>query len=817
MTEQHHKFDVLAAEASKVSRRSWRFETEGKKVRRLASTGTRGKCRVAVGAEGRPVSILEGDGAELYSIPSDEWVLGLCAVSIDGEPHFVLGDSGVRLHRLEGASTSERVVLDSPVTSMVALQPGGFATGHRSGAVVRWSSSLDVEWMRSPTNREVVELVECNVLGRSEPQLAAASEEKCVSILSLEDGSEVDRLALDHWILSLAEADIYAEGRRSLLVASFEGDVRAHEGGKSAAISIDQSGILSVLAGSFVKGCAGDFIAIGTSSSLVHIYECGRPLEEVWTLHSGRGHRATTVLDRLDQDLLLVGSEEGFVDAFALSNPRNLRALVRSTCVETGGLPVELSSPTREILAPLAMGTVAGTVPTNGTQQSASYDSTIVSASRGWLDGAREAQRHKCGGRVYDLSILAREDGTHGEHRFAVGGEDGRVRVFEFGAEVATWDYSAGAPVRGVAWDESPDGIARLLVGTTGGELRLFAEDGTPVGHAIEGDWVLQTRASPDADVGTRYVAGSDGHYFAGFDESLKRVWANECDARVRALSVGRAPGCGGYFVAAGSDDRTVTVASLSTGEILRRFPIPHYALSVLAADITQDGSDELLVGTEDFQAYAYDLDGRELWSFDAGGWVAGLGFFRGGHGRAPQVVVGSADNHVYGLGATGEARWSMNLGSRVRSIASHGGSTLIPPYALCGTYAGDVHCIVEDNGDELLRAVSLRLGADPLAPESSVKLDDLLSTYGQDSEEALAIATTLIAHGASDSEDLGAVITSALARLPAPTSELLARCTDGLSEVGFGRLLEAIRCIEPTDTRLVERLAGLDRSGGHA
>jgi WD40 repeat protein len=149
--------------------------------------------------------------------------------------------------------------------------------------------------------------------------------------------------------------------------------------------------------------------------------------------------------------------------------------------------------------------------------------------------------------------------------RIATGGQDGEVVVW--GAEGATASYSAGAPVRALAW--SPDG-SRLAVGCDDGSIAcLRALDLAPIWErpAHEGR-VHRVTWSDDGRI--LLTSGADG---------LVWVW----DAESGTPLAGHRHGTQAYdasflpggHVCSGGDDGTVDVWDLGSGALVARAVLP--------------------------------------------------------------------------------------------------------------------------------------------------------------------------------------------------------------------------------------------------
>jgi len=88
---------------------------------------------------------------------------------------------------------------------------------------------------------------------------------------------------------------------------------------------------------------------------------------------------------------------------------------------------------------------------------------------------------------------------------------------------------------------------------------------------------------------------------------------------------------------------------------------------SPVTADLDGDGKLEVVVGSADGAVYVLDSTGAHRWHFDTGGPIsatAALGDVDGD--GVPDIVVGSEDNHVYVLEARGILLWKHELGGDV-------------------------------------------------------------------------------------------------------------------------------------------------------
>ncbi|MBW3015285.1 PQQ-binding-like beta-propeller repeat protein [Candidatus Woesearchaeota archaeon] len=100
--------------------------------------------------------------------------------------------------------------------------------------------------------------------------------------------------------------------------------------------------------------------------------------------------------------------------------------------------------------------------------------------------------------------------------------------------------------------------------------------------------------------------------------------------------------------------------------------------------DINQDGAKEILVGSDNGNVYALDLEGKLLWKLKVGAAVRGSIMFCNEH-----VFFGSKDGFFYCLDANGSLKWKYNTKSEIESTPiCHNGKIIF------GVNDGMLYCL---------------------------------------------------------------------------------------------------------------------------
>ena len=224
-------------------------------------------------------------------------------------------------------------------------------------------------------------------------------------------------------------------------------------------------------------------------------------------------------------------------------------------------------------------------------------------------------------------------------------------------------DPVAGDPLpMALNWRLDANGhlTSALILEAEGRSLFLLSSLGRTV-YALDGEgqvaWRLRTSGPVYALTlldGARAASGDDAGDVIAFDARSKRLWQYRLGSRVTALH----GGWQGGILAAGWDERLSFLDG--DGELRWQANLdgPVSGITTLP--------DLALAATLDGTVAAFDATGAELWRFQAGAPVAGIG--AAGDGAEPRVpsahaIVALQDGRLLALSPDGTQRWERLLG----------------------------------------------------------------------------------------------------------------------------------------------------------
>ena len=109
------------------------------------------------------------------------------------------------------------------------------------------------------------------------------------------------------------------------------------------------------------------------------------------------------------------------------------------------------------------------------------------------------------------------------------------------------------------------------------------------------------------------------------------------------------------------------------------------------AADLFDNGTTNILFGTELGYVYMLSFEGKLVWKFKAGASIRGKVISYKFKDGKKNIIFSSLDKYIYCLTNRGELIWKFNAGSEVEGTAN-----VIDGKVICGTLSGDVLCLNE-------------------------------------------------------------------------------------------------------------------------
>ncbi len=337
--------------------------------------------------------------------------------------------------------------------------------------------------------------------------------------------------------------------------------------------------------------------------------------------------------------MLAVAAFIGFNEANQQSNFRaTAQALAERSAEESYSLALaasaRLESDRGYTDLAIALGLAANDMDNPPPQsQQVLYDAVFAPGTKRVFEGHTDQAR----------SVAISPDGS----RALSGGSDNTVRLWdmETGEQLAALEGHTDA-VMSVAF--SPDG-RMALSGSRDGTVRLWSLETRDELRRFEGEqagWINSVAFSPD---GKTFLAGADDKTIVLWDvesQALVRRFGDpeattpDAGHTTYVLSVAFSPD-GKSFLSA-SDDTTIILWDVETGDIIRRFLGHEWGVAVVA--FSPDGK-TFLSGSGDSTVRWWDVaTGAELRRFQGHSkWVVGVGFLADGE----YIVSGSNDNSV--------------------------------------------------------------------------------------------------------------------------------------------------------------------------
>ncbi|MFP4115591.1 MAG: PQQ-binding-like beta-propeller repeat protein [Candidatus Aenigmatarchaeota archaeon] len=361
-----------------------------------------------------------------------------------------------------------------------------------------------------------------------------------------------------------------------------------------------------------------------------------------------------------------------------------------------------------------AIAEVNGTdVVAFGENNHTGSDFYILNASNG-----DKLWNYSTGNAFFSSPAIEDIDGN-GEREIVTGGDDGCLYAFNYskGSFGLYWKYEANSSV-----SSSP------VVGEVDGEKSIFfGSFGDPGFYAVDGSgeelWNFSTVNSSGvfsspalAEInGTRSVIfGSyDGHAYSLNASDGSMLWNYSIGTQVEGTPVVSKEN-GEATVVIGADDGTY--AFNGTGDLKWSFGSGAVRGGIASADITGDGNNELVFGSDDNNTYALDQNGQQVWNFSTQDDVFSspvIGDMN--DDGTEEAAFGSEDGYLYIVnGSDGSELWSYDGGDSITSspvFADFGSGTADLVFSPGKTlYAGTPETI---EGAEL----ELNIKADPTEP----------------------------------------------------------------------------------------------------
>jgi len=264
------------------------------------------------------------------------------------------------------------------------------------------------------------------------------------------------------------------------------------------------------------------------------------------------------------------------------------------------------------------------------------------------------------------------------------------------------WEQSLDGPLRcldtlGAAGNWGP----AIAAGTDAGQVAVLDRDGRILSAASTGARV-ETVHLADLGDGTALLAGGRDCALTCFDPTAtvrwKRVFdpSHHRDQIVNAVNAADLTGDGQPTILAATDGWLVWAFDPRGAELWQRQIEHHAARSLVVADVEGDGKQEILVGTEYYNANLLEADGRIRWRIRGGPGFTALALADLDGDDVLEAVYGSLDGRVYAVDAlSGEIRWTADLGDEVRhaAILHDSGSTSV----VAGSDSGNVTLLTAD------------------------------------------------------------------------------------------------------------------------
>jgi outer membrane protein assembly factor BamB len=673
---------------------------------------------------------------ELWAFSIRDWVTCVHAADIDGDGDIevLFGSRNYRLFILTKLGDLKReFVLQSEWVGTVVGIDNTQATddvciivGTRNNAVCAFDETLHPLWQYD-ADLVIRQVVVCDIDGDGNMAVIVASEDRCIHVLSCEDGELLWKYATNAWVRCIYAADIDGDGNIEILAGSGDNYLyvldnhghlkwRYNAEGKIYSLfatDLNNDGLQEILIGSDAKdiqvivpdpqgGRAVEekmwHIKLDNrvlSLFVIDVNKDGRPEilagsedkhlyifddhgNVLWKYYLGARIYSIYVIDVNRDGLLevLVGADDSSIHVLRVELNGGERERILHYYSLLGRPPFsEINlSPTESVLLQ-ALTDDATSNKVNYTLQqleAASLAGDTLQALALLLELRRQrAQLQWCLDVGYIRGLSLSDVLNNSKLEIVVGTTQKSISVLDVdGTEC--WQYQLGDRVRALrVGDIDNDGEVEVVAVAAGGQVVALSRTGDAIKGSYEPqDWITNISiASSDNPETVELVMGSEEKhifiYNSAFSQAVEPILAPQGIYTILASDINRD---GVAEIIAGAVDDNVYIYTRE-GTLLWTYKTRDRIRALAAADIDGDGHQEIIIGSEDRTVHVVDDQGYLKWRYYTPHRVLDVYVVDVNRDGQMEIFLGCGDGCMYVLSAEGEYLWHYEVNDRVRAV----------------------------------------------------------------------------------------------------------------------------------------------------
>lgn len=280
--------------------------------------------------------------------------------------------------------------------------------------------------------------------------------------------------------------------------------------------------------------------------------------------------------------------------------------------------------------------------------------------------------RFEAGEEITSLCVAHYTRHDKPQNQVIVGSKDSCVYSLSIDKELL-WKFCAQDEILALCTsDLTRDGSEEIVVGSKDHHIYILDPEGGLIkDYLCDGPVKAVTVARGEGEDSIVIAGSSNGYiYFFGYGDGTQ--WKYYCgdNCRVTGLCVASL-GENKESVVAITNRGDVIILDYQEKKVLRRVKKPGSLYAVIAQDIDNDGTNEIIVSSDSCCVYALNNYGREKWRFRTKDSVYSIHCCDIDIDNRFEVVIGTRDDYVYVLDAEGRYEWKYKTDHNVWSIYS--------------------------------------------------------------------------------------------------------------------------------------------------
>lgn len=223
-----------------------------------------------------------------------------------------------------------------------------------------------------------------------------------------------------------------------------------------------------------------------------------------------------------------------------------------------------------------------------------------------------------------------------------------------------------------ISYDLNNDLSEEIIIGSKDNNVYVLNSKGRLLWR-YKTDSPIKCMAAVDIDGKKIIVAGSfDGSiYFIEYKADLFWKYCHKKGRTIKGLCVAELIHDDHPEIVAVTDSGDVLILDYYNRVLVRQFKLKGSLYGVLAKDIDNDGSDEIIVCSENAQVYCLDGGGRVKWHYQTKDTVYSIHCCDIDNNNDAEIILGTRDHHVYVLDWQGNFKWKYKTSRNVWSVFS--------------------------------------------------------------------------------------------------------------------------------------------------